>query len=96
MALWRAREKAPAFYLVNAGHHCTEKHLYYGAPGLSGTFSLDRHVSTAPVDRVVNPEASGKCTAADQEQGGESEGELSRTLDDPRSCFSCVGTSTKL
>jgi hypothetical protein len=29
----------------------TGKHLHDGAPGLSGTFSLDRHVSTAPTWR---------------------------------------------
>jgi hypothetical protein len=62
---------------MNAGHHSARKHIHDRPASFSRAFGLDRHVSTASTDRVVNAEASGECAATDQEQGRECECELS-------------------
>ena len=68
---------APLLDPVDASHDRTGKHLHDRAASFGGTFRLHRDVTTGAANRVVNAEASSHHTAADQEQRGECECELS-------------------
>jgi hypothetical protein len=81
--LGRVRKKskltglAPLFDPVDASHHRTGKHLHDRAASFGRRFRLHGDVTTGAANRVVNAEASSHHTAADQEQRGECECELS-------------------